>query len=127
MSFHCPQCLKRGSLEIILSIQFPPDSRSDDIALQVVRCSECSFRALAVYEESMRGALDVEDWEHNGYRVGEKDLDRITAEILSCPDPTNGRCECSAHQHLGRKDLHGRWNGLNGIELGEEFAMHMVL
>lgn len=57
MAFICPQCFGKGTLEIKVSMQLPSDSRSDEIALQTVGCSQCGFQGLAVYEESRRGTL----------------------------------------------------------------------
>ena len=43
MSFVCPEC-RGASLEIGPRMQLPSDSRSDDIAVQVVQCARCDFR-----------------------------------------------------------------------------------
>ena len=37
MSFNCPKCKSAGSLTVSYSIELPPDSRSDEIALQLVQ------------------------------------------------------------------------------------------
>ena len=55
MSFACPECLTK-SLKITAKLELPPDSRSDEITVQVVACSRCGFAGVAVYEESRRGA-----------------------------------------------------------------------
>jgi len=69
MPFRCPDCLSPNGLEVGAAIQLPPDSRSDEFYLQLVRCRQCGFRGAAVYEESRRGALDADDWSHTGYHL----------------------------------------------------------
>jgi hypothetical protein len=121
MSFQCPEC--RGALHITARLELPPDSRSDEITLQIVTCQDCGFAAIAVYEESRRGALDAESVDHRGLRIAAADLRALRAQIRSCPQPGNPRCVCTAHQALGRKDSSGRWAGLAGVELGDWFPM----
>ena len=60
MAFVCPECHTSESLRITRSLELPPDSRSDEITLQIIRCSSCRFAGVAVYEESRRGRLDDE-------------------------------------------------------------------
>lgn len=127
MSFTCPQCRVSSALEISASIQLPPDSRSDDIMLQILICEQCQFRAAAVYEESRRGALDSDNWEHIGLRIAEADLERLLTAIRSCPEPMNPLCRCPAHQALGRSDNLGRWVGLDGVERTGSFQMRLAL
>ena len=125
MAFICPQCGGRGTLRITRSLELPADSRSDEIAMQVAMCSEreCGFRALAVYEESRRGALEGEHWEHVGYRVPEDVLARVEALIAACPEPSNAGCDCAAHRALGRTSSTGRWMLPEGVEAGETFPI----
>jgi len=112
MAFACPECGSPGSLRITTSIELPPDARSDEIALQVVACARCGFRAAAVYEESRRGSLDSEAVDHQGHRVPRATLDSLAAQIGACPDPANHSCGCESHRRLGRTDDSGRWCGL---------------
>jgi len=112
MPFACPECGGPGSLRIISSIELQPDSRSDEIALQIVACARCGFRAAAVYEESRRGSLDSEAVDHRGYRVPEDALATLIAQIDACPEPTNRACGCESHRQLSRTDEFGRWTGL---------------
>jgi hypothetical protein len=126
MSFFCPQCFYPGSLEITFSLQLPADSRSDDISLQVVECNGCGFRGLAVYEESRRGRLDAEAWEHTGYRIAEADLTPLIALMRSCPDPLNGRCGCDAHRTFGMTGPNGRWQGLLDVQTAGTFSMRLA-
>ena len=112
MAFACPECGNPGSLRITTSIELPPDSRSDEIALQIVACARCGFRAAAVYEESRRGSLDSEAVDHRGHRVPGATLNSLIARIDACPDPADCGCRCESHQRLGRTDDSGRWCGL---------------
>lgn len=123
MPFLCPECSMSRSLNIKARIELPPDSRSDEIALQIVECSRCHFAGIVVYEESRRGALDSESFSHVGYRVSAKDLKALKRTIKRCPNPNNPRCECSAHRALGGKDAGGRWNGLRETDSGEAFQL----
>lgn len=125
MSFRCPQCLTRNSLEITLSIELLPDRRSDEISLQVVSCSACAFRGLAVYAESRHGRLDSESWDHIGYWVSPDAIESVSAAIRSCPDPFNPRCTCATHASLGEQDVYGKWRGLLELERGHTFKMRI--
>ena len=69
MAFLCPACDAAGGLKITRRLELPPDSRSDEITLQIVRCRRCNFEGLAIYEESRRGALGDEAVDHRGYMV----------------------------------------------------------
>jgi hypothetical protein len=109
MAFTCPDCLVSGALTITKSITLPPDSRSDDIILQIVRCRRCQFRGAAVYEESRRGGFDTESWDHRGYRLARKDLDTLDRLITDCPTRNDGRCNCQSHRALAKKNEYGRW------------------
>ena len=109
MGFQCPSCSSRRSLEIISRIELPPDARSDEITLQIVKCQHCDFTAVAIYEESHRGALDSEVFDHYGYALDQKELKGLKALIKQCPEPKNRRCSCDSHRSLRRKDSSGRW------------------
>ncbi len=124
MPFLCPECSEPKSLGIALKIELPPDSRSDEITLQVVECYRCGFEGIAVYEESRRGALGSESFHHIGYRVSKEDLKALRRTIKACPRPTDWRCRCSAHRVLGRRDASGRWSGLDDIDQEGTFALH---
>jgi hypothetical protein len=121
MPFQCPEC--QGTLRITASLELPPDSRSDEITLQTVRCRDCGFEAIAVYEESRRGALGSESVDHRGFRIEAPDLRALRRQIRSCPRPRDPRCDCPAHQALGRRDRSGRWAGLAGVALGDWFPI----
>lgn len=124
MPFRCPQCQTPDSLDIVQSMELPPDRQYDEISLQVVGCSACSFHALAVYEELVHGS-EAESWRHLGFRISRDAVDTILEAMLSCPDPHNPRCECSAHISLGEQDMHGIWRGLLELERGQSFAMRL--
>jgi hypothetical protein len=115
LPFACPECESPASLHITAAIELPPDSRSDEIALQIVTCQRCGFRAAAAYEESRRGSLDSEAVHHRGYRAPRELVDELIAGIEACPDSGNRGCGCGSHRHLGRTDAVGRWSALSGI------------
>ena len=123
MGFACPRCSVEDSLAIVAVIELAPDSRSDEIALQVLKCGRCGFRGLAVYEESRRGAWDSEAWEHAGYLVDEDVVNTFAGLIDKCPDRTNSDCACESHQILGQRDRNGRWNGIDKFEAKGMFPL----
>lgn len=123
MSRGCGVCKTNNALKITQTLVLSPDSRSDDIILQVVRCTLCGFKGLAVYEESRRGALDSESWSHTAYRVAEQDLKTIAAAMRACPAPRDPRCQCDTHRQLGIRDRGGRWNGLQKIAIEDSFQI----
>lgn len=123
MPFVCPECSRHGSLNIVLSIELPPDSRSDEITLQIVECSDCQFAGIAVYEESRRGPLDSESFHHTGYHLSKSQLRDLRKAIRSCPDRTNWRCRCPAHKMLSQTDGAGRWKTLRDLETTEAFPV----
>lgn len=126
MPFLCPQCsTSHRSLEIKARIELPPDSRSDEITLQVIECSRCGFAGIAVYEESRRGSLDSESSTHVGYRLKTKDLRELERMIRQCPEPRNWRCACAVHQILGAREGAGRWSGLKEFELEGAFDLQL--
>jgi hypothetical protein len=112
-------------LKITARIELPPDSRSDEIALQIVVCSQCRFAGIAVYEESRRGALDSESFTHVGYRASAEDVRRLRRMIQQCPEPRNWRCKCPVHQELGAQDSSGRWNGLKDVPCEGVFELRL--
>ena len=122
MPFLCPKCSTK-SLRITSRIELRPDSRSDEIALQIVECSRCGFAGIAIYEESRRGALDSESTDHTGYRVSPDDLIALRKTIKRCPRPSNRRCRCPAHRTLSRKDASGRWSALDDIHREGAFRL----
>jgi hypothetical protein len=125
LPFTCPTCQAPGTLDILAAIELPPDSRSDEIALQVVRCELCGMRGLAVYEESRRGRLDTESIDHMGYYAPASAVEAVLQAIGSCPDPKNGRCSCAAHTQLGSLDHSGQWDGIGRFGRLAAFRMDL--
>ena len=123
MGFICPSCHTSGSLLITERLELPPDSRSDEITLQIVRCRRCDFAGIAIYEESRRGVLGDESVDHRGYYVPASDLQRLKKLLKQCPNPGSNSCTCAAHRQLGVKDKSGRWAGLAGTDLHGRFEM----
>jgi hypothetical protein len=127
MSFVCPECATPGSLKITHKIELPPDSVWDEIALQIVRCSNCRFQGVAVYTESRRGALDSEVWHHVGYRMEADEIEPLRRAIEQCPAPSNPRCQCPSHLSLSQTHATtGRWQGLSQIEDKTTFPMPLA-
>ncbi|MBN1873039.1 MAG: hypothetical protein JXA33_02340 [Anaerolineae bacterium] len=123
MTFICPQC-KVGALRITASIELPPDSRSDEITLQIVNCACCKFNGIAVYEESRRGASDT--FHHTGYGLSAQEIKSLHATIKQCPQPKNPDCTCTAHQKLGHKNSYGQWDLLDDMACQTTFVMYIA-
>lgn len=124
--FVCPECREVGSLNITSAIDIEYDSRSDEISLQIVECSACGFRGVAVYEESRRGALDSESVDHYGYKMDEVEIESLLALISHCPRPRDESCACQTHQTLSRRNETGRWNALDDFKPSGYFLMELV-
>jgi len=123
MSFRCPTCSRSQSLKIVQRLELPADARSDEITLQLARCTACRDTSVLIYEESRRGALDGESWSHTGYRVDTREWEVVEREISRCPDPRNPRCRCPAHQKYGSCDAGARWDGLKHIPLKGQYTV----
>lgn len=124
-AFVCPGCLHPQGLAIKASLQLPADARSDEIAVQVVACEACGFRGVAVYEESRRGALDSDSWEHTGYRVDALDVERLASLIAACPRPDDRRCSCPSHAALGATNEAGCVCGWEAYARGDPFPLRL--
>lgn len=111
MTLACPDC--GGSLAIRSRIELPSDSRSDEIAVQILECPACNFKGVGVYEESRRGAED--SWDHTSHRLPAGELEALAGQIARCPNPADARCGCPTHAALGRRDESGRWAGVEGL------------
>ena len=112
MPFACPECGDPGAMDITSAIELSPDSMWDEIALQLVVCARCGFRAAAVYQESRRGSLDSEAVDHTGYRIPSETAAALAAQIAACPSPGTCGCGCPSHRSLGSVDERGRWCGV---------------
>jgi hypothetical protein len=108
MSFVCPEC-GTSSLEILRSLELPADDWWDEVTVQTVACSRCHFRGAAVYEESRRGALDSEAWNHRGFRPAPDALRTVEDGIRSCPAPRDPACECATHRAWAGRDVASGW------------------
>ena len=122
MEFICPRC-RGGSMRITSSIELPPDSRSDEITVQTLKCSKCGFAGLGVYEESRRGKLDSESVHHLGYYVDDSTLASIEKMIRQCPKPKKSSCRCRIHRSLSRVDEFGGWSWLEKLPHKEAFKL----
>lgn len=121
--FHCPNC-RTKNLAITLTLELPSDSRSDEITVQIVVCGQCDFRGAAVYEESRRGELESESWEHVGFHLDERALTVLKEAIQDCPYPDDPDCTCPTHRDLGETDVNGRWMGLPGTDWKRRFPIN---
>jgi len=109
MSFNCPICHVQKTLRIVNRIELPSDARSDEISLQVLRCMNCGYQGLGVYEESSRGALGSESVDHYGYTVEPEVVRNVDSLIIKCSKPKDSGCKCNSHQLLNKRDQNGRW------------------
>lgn len=99
MALVCPGC-GRPSLRVRKRLELGPNAKWDENALQLVGCSVCSFRGVACYQESRRGALDDEVVHHHGWIVPQDEYRRLTQLMARCPKPGDRRCGCEAHRAL---------------------------
>ncbi len=125
-AFICPKCSTKGTLEISQSIALPPDNRSDDIIIQILACRQCGFRGGAIFEESRRGAMTGESWQHTGFLVRDIQLDALIAVMSGCPDPNNINCLCQVHTLLAHKNKRGTWQRPAGFDDQRTFSLNYV-
>jgi hypothetical protein len=109
MPFVCPSCKKIGTFAITVSIELPPQGWSDELTLQMVECSACQFRGVAVYRESRHGSLESESVDHTCYPVEPSEFERLAAKLRQCPDRSNPACPCPAHTRLAATSSLNRW------------------
>jgi hypothetical protein len=110
--FLCPAC-GRPALTVEAALDLPPDARSDEIRVQLLRCGACDARGVGVYEESRRGALDSDSFEHSGQPASPSDYEFLRSLCARCPAPEDPRCACLAHLTLSGEDAAGRWLGVD--------------
>lgn len=110
----CPYC-QHQSPEIVAVLAVPADCRSDEIRFQLFRCSSCGRRSAGACEESRRGSMDSDCFDHYAYPIEPADWERAFEWIKLCPQPEDEDCGCCAHQRLGRQDERGRWLGLRAL------------
>lgn len=123
MAFYCPACQGYGSLIIKASLELSPDSRSDEISVQILHCPRCGFKGVGIYEESRRGSLEGDSVDHRGYKISRQTWTRLVKSFKACPSPRNSLCNCEIHQELGKQDASGRWMGLDSLEISNRFEM----
>ena len=111
MFFVCPECSKI-TLKILSIIELPADNRSDEIRVQIIECMHCPFTGVAIYEESRRGSLDSDSWEHSGYSMESAYHQNLKNLIRDCPSPEYSGCDCATHQLLRETNQWGRWQGI---------------
>lgn len=99
MALVCPAC-GREDYEIVSSLAVPPNESSDEEHLQVACCLACGTPFGAVYEESRRGALDSECWNHFAIASDAQEARELENLIAACPNQSNPRCPCAVHHLL---------------------------
>lgn len=124
MSFICPRCNTPGGLGIVASLQLPPNNRSDDIFIQAMKCHTCGLLALGIYEESRRGKLRAESWDHQGFYVNEEAYHQIIRLIKQCPEPFTPGCQCKAHSAFSETEWQNILPRL-AIDLNASFPIHL--
>lgn len=95
--FSCHAC-RKSSLAITGRLNLGPDDDSDEVAIQVLRCSACSAAAIGLYEASRRGSGD--SCHHAGWTATPAAVDEVDALIAACPSPGSHRCPCATHAAL---------------------------
>lgn len=110
--FTCPSCTNPAGLLVDVAMSLRADSRSDEILVQLLRCSLCGFDALAAYEESRRGPLGADHFSHTGYPIDSATAASWRIDFSTCPDLNDIQCHCTAHAEVGRQTEAGRWVGL---------------
>lgn len=81
-NFICPKCNKK-SLIIEGSFDAGDDDYSDEIKFQTIKCESCGFKGVAVYEESFRGNMEEDSFNHYGYMVLEDRYDEVVSDMNS--------------------------------------------
>ncbi len=99
--FRCYAC-GQPTLTLGCTLELPPGADSDEVQVQLARCRACGAGAVAVYEESRRGA--GESWRHWGYAAPEATLRILEEGLLSCPTPQRRSCPCATHRAWAQGD-----------------------
>lgn len=125
MPFKCPKCLG-ASMKITSSIELPPDSRSDEITVQTIKCTKCGFTGLEIYEETRRGSLN-EDCIHNyGIYIDNLTYESMKKTFRQCPKPKESDCQCKTHHSLNQVNEFGRWNWLERFSQKKSFELQII-
>lgn len=70
--FFCPKCNKTDVLDIVDSIEIRADEKFDEIAIQLVNCTKCPNKGMAIFTESKdKGAMQ------QGYWLGKDEYDAL--------------------------------------------------
>ena len=125
MGLICPEC-RKNTLKIESQIMLPPDNRSDEISVQIIKCSSCSLEGVAIYEESRRGALNYESINHRGYYVSPNFFTELEKKILECPNPRNSSCLCKTHSQLKKKEKSGNWSWIHNLDGCRSFRIQFT-
>jgi hypothetical protein len=125
MVFTCPSCLA-ASMEITSSIELPHDNRSDEISVQILKCSKCDFAGLGIYEESRRGRLNSKSFHHRAFYVNNSVLESIEKMIKQCSKPKYPNCKCKIHRSLDCVNKNGRWNWHEKIPHKKTFKLQIT-
>ena len=125
MPFTCPECSRPDCLMVTAMIELPPDEWSDEIEVEIVECSGCRFRGVAVDEESRRGALDSECTRHVGYRVTEEEFEIVERCDQTLPRSCEPGLQVSASS-IGRPSI-GLGRGAQGANWHHRFRMEPAL
>lgn len=99
MAFVCPNCTK-SALEIELGIELQANDNWDENTFQLATCRHCGLRAAALYQESRRGNLEEEAWQHFGVVITPETYRLLAERLGACPAPGDYRCLCAAHRTL---------------------------
>ena len=101
MPYTCPQCSKDDSLIVTAMIELLPDEWSDEIEVEIVECSCCRFRGVAVDEESRRVPW-IGVHPPRGLPRGGRGIRGVERRDQTLPDPANRGCTCPSHRSVAQ-------------------------
>ena len=81
-TFLCPKCQKYN-LVIELANDIEPDDYNDEARLQTIKCNNCDFVGIAIYQKSSRGSMDESNFTHQGYFVKPEVYDTVQNDITN--------------------------------------------
>jgi hypothetical protein len=123
MAFSCPECASPASLVITSGLELAPDANWDEISVQILRCANCGFCGVALYQESRRGAFGDSLVVHQGYAVALQNFRILEQAIAACPSPGDHHCECRSHALIEQVYASGAWRGADTDQEGNGFVM----
>lgn len=71
---------------ITRSVDLPSDNTFDDISIQTLESDDKETKAVGIYQESRRGALDSEIVHHEAHMVATGVFDIVVAALDACGD-----------------------------------------